>query len=152
MPTTQLVHRSPPRVRPSTATTDVRVVIAGDRGWTCTALARRVLTRLRARYGPRLVIVHADRPEGVVGAFDAEAARLGVRRELLSPGRAEGQEAEHKLHQDLIDAGAAFVLVAHRYLPKSRASRDVALRALVADVPVFLLDSENAEPRRIEKV
>jgi hypothetical protein len=52
----------------------------------------------------------------------------------------------------MIRAGAAFVVAVHPYLANSEHARDCVERALRAGVPVWLLDGEDAEPRRVREV
>lgn len=144
---------APPRVptHAAPARSDVRVVVCGARTWHCPELAHRLLGRLKARYGRRLVLVIHDSGEGMAAAFNAEARRLGIRRELWTADRPDDPEAERKLHADMIAAGARFVLAAHRYLPASRGTRHMLLQALVDEVPAYLVDGPDAEPRRVEE-
>jgi hypothetical protein len=127
----------------------VRVVVTGDRRWECPALARRVVERLKARYGAALVVVHGA-AGGVDHTFDTVCLELRVRREPHPANwRWHGDRAGPIRNQEMIDAGAAFVVAVHRDLAGSRGTRDCVRRALQAGVPVYVLDHDDAEPRRI---
>jgi acetylglutamate kinase len=52
----------------------MRILITGDRHWSCMELAERVVSRLIARYGYDLVIVHGG-ANGVDQAFAGRPAR-----------------------------------------------------------------------------
>jgi hypothetical protein len=41
---------------------DVRILVAGDRYWNCADLAKQIVSRLLARYGQNLVIIHGGEP------------------------------------------------------------------------------------------
>lgn len=36
----------------------MRIIVTGDREWACLGIAEQVITRLIARYGPGITIVH----------------------------------------------------------------------------------------------
>ena len=56
---------------------DMRIVVTGDKDWSCPDLASRILRRLVARYGRNIIIVH-DNETGVDSSFAAAATELGI--------------------------------------------------------------------------
>ena len=58
----------------------MRILIVGDRHWTCPELAKQIVGRLLARYGPDLVVIHGGEP-GVDQAVAAACRDLGVPHE-----------------------------------------------------------------------
>jgi hypothetical protein len=59
----------------------MRIVVAGDRHWHADEVAVAILTRLVARYGPGIVIVHGGAP-GIDQSFTVACTELGVIEEL----------------------------------------------------------------------
>jgi hypothetical protein len=130
---------------------DVRVIVDGARDWRCDALAERVVRRLVARYGKALVVVH-DRAVGVAAAFDDACLRLGVRRDpVFGPGDDAWPRPGPERHDRMVYLGAAFAIFCHPYLANGVATRGLVARALAAGIPVYLLDGDAAEPRRIQE-
>jgi hypothetical protein len=129
---------------------EVRVIVTGCREWRCEALAERVVARMVKRYGYDLVIVHGAAP-GVDHAFDLAALKYRVRRE---PYPAEwihhGAAAGPIRNGRMVKAGARFVLAVHRFLANSKGTKDCVRQAMAAGIPVYLIDSEDAEPRRLD--
>jgi hypothetical protein len=130
----------------------VRVIISGDRNWMCHELARRVVARLIAKFGAGFVVVHGGAP-GVDGAF-AEACDLRdvTHEPHVADWQKHGKKAGPIRNAAMIDAGADFVIAVHRSLAWSRGTKDLVTRALAADIPVYLIDAEDAEPRRIREI
>lgn len=145
-----------------------RVLVTGSRSWYCPGLAVRILERLVARYGPDLVIV-----EGGATGFDrsfAEACRkLGVPDEphpahweaIDRPGavvrrRRDGTPydaaAGPERNREMTEAGADFCIAGHCNLRSSKGTLDCVRRCLAAGIPVYLIEAEDAEPRRIMEV
>jgi hypothetical protein len=130
---------------------DVRVIVGGSRDWKCDDLADRVVSRLVARYGNALVVVHDCSP-GVATAFDSVCLRLGVRRDpVFGPGDAAWPRPGPERHDRMISLGAAFVVACHPFIANGPGTRGLVARALAAGIPVYLLDGEDAEPRRIRE-
>jgi hypothetical protein len=129
----------------------VRVIISGDRRWNCPDLARRVIARLIARHGE--VEVVQGGAKGVDAAF-ADAARVSglVVHAFPADWDAYGKGAGPRRNQAMIDAGADFVIAVHRSLAWSRGTGDLVRRALTAGIPVYLIDREDGEPRRIREI
>jgi hypothetical protein len=130
----------------------VRVLISGDRNWRCGALARRIVARLVDRIGADLVVVHGG-ASGVDGAF-AEACDLrdATHEPHVADWQKHGKKAGPLRNQEMIDAGADFVIAVHRSLAWSRGTRDCIERALATGIPVYLIDAEDAEPRRLRAI
>lgn len=126
----------------------VRVIVTGDRHWSPGDLAVRILRRLKDRHGDALVIVHGS-ATGIDTAFESAARYLGVRTE---PHPADwetlGPAAGPRRNQEMVDAGARFVLACHRTLERSRGTLDCVRRANRAGIPVWLVSSERPEPPR----
>jgi acetylglutamate kinase len=59
----------------------MRIIIAGDRFWSCRELTESTLRRLIVRHGPAIVIVHGGAP-GVDQSFAESCRALGVKTEL----------------------------------------------------------------------
>jgi hypothetical protein len=118
----------------------VRVIISGDRNWTCHELARRVIARLVARHGE--VDIVQGSADGVDFAFVEAAYDAGCG---VCSFPADWEKHGKK-------AGADFVIAVHRSLAWSRGTKDLVTRALAADIPVYLIDAEDAEPRRIRAI
>lgn len=129
-----------------------RVLVCGDRDWPCFDLADRIVERLRVRYGRDLVIVHGC-ARGVDGAFDSAAKVRGLSCEL-HPAKWEvnGLTGGPIRNQEMVDAGAAFLICVHRHLDGSKGSRDCVERALEAGIPCYLIDREDGEPKRILRI
>jgi hypothetical protein len=128
----------------------MRVIVTGDRGWDCDELARRVVRRLVARYGrPGLTIVHGG-AKGVDAAFEFACAVTGVARE---PHPADwerlGKRAGPLRNAEMVAAGADLCIAVHQFLMNSKGTRDCCTQALRAGIPVWLIDSEDGEPRRL---
>jgi hypothetical protein len=132
--------------------TPVRVLITGDRHWICPDLARRVVADMVARYGSGLVIV-AGAATGVDRSFLDAAVGLGVAAE---PHPADwerfGRGAGPIRNQVMVDLGARFALAVHRDLAGSLGTGDCVRRCLAARIPVWLIDSEAGQPRRLERI
>jgi hypothetical protein len=49
----------------------------------------------------------------------------------------------------MVAAGAAMCVAFHRFLRQSRGTKDCVRRAIEAGIPTYLVDSEEARPRRL---
>jgi hypothetical protein len=133
--------------------TDIRVIVTGSRSWDCPALADRLLRRMRDRYGDGLLVVHGACPTGVDAAFDRACRALGIRCEKHSADwKKLGKRAGPIRNGEMLSLGAVLVLAVHDRLARSKGTRDCVARALAAGIPVYLIASETAEPRRITEV
>jgi hypothetical protein len=127
----------------------MRIMVTGDRFWPCHKLAAAILRRLVARYGPEIVIVHGD-DTGVEESFATAARGLRIKAEA-HPADFDhlGERAEAFRNREMIRACAAFCIAVHRFLANGRATRDCVRQALAAGIPTYLIDSEEAVPRRV---
>jgi hypothetical protein len=64
----------------------MRIVITGDRAWSCNEVASVVLRRFIARYGPKIIIVHGG-GDGVDAPFAEAAKALGIAIEVRAISR-----------------------------------------------------------------
>jgi hypothetical protein len=128
----------------------IRVIVTGSRHWYCLEIAGQVVRRLKARHGDALVIVHGAAP-GVDRAFDDAAAAEGVAREPHpARWRELGNGAGPVRNGEMVAAGAALCVAVHRDLKASRGTKDCVRKALAAGIPVWLVDSEDVWPRKVE--
>lgn len=128
-----------------------RVIITGCRRWRCFDLARRIVDRLIARYGPEVDIVQGA-ADGVDWAF-VEAAYdrgLGV-CSYPADWEKHGKRAGPIRNAEMVKSGADFALAVHRDLKGSKGTLDCVRQCLAAGIPVYLIDSDDAEPRRIRE-
>ncbi len=123
----------------------MRIIIAGDRFWSCRELAESTLRRLIVRHGPDIVIVHGGAP-GVDHSF-AEACRaLGIKTDLCLADFSH--LGDHRFsNRQMILKGAELCLIFHRSVLDDGSS-DLARQAIAAGVPTYLIDSEEGRPRR----
>jgi ABC-type sugar transport system substrate-binding protein len=129
----------------------VRVIVTGSRSWRCAALARRVIARLIARHGKvALVIGDAD---GVDRVF-AETARASGCEVCVFGADWEkfGKRAGPLRNQEMVTDGADFCIAVHKSLARSRGTKDCVQRAMAAGIPVWLIDSDDGEPRRVKEI
>jgi hypothetical protein len=97
------------------------------------------------------VIVHGD-DTGVEHAFATVARALRIKAE---PNSADfdhlGEDAEPFRNREMIHAGADLCIVVHRSLVASRGVKDCARQAIEAGIHTYLIDSEQAVPRRLKE-
>jgi hypothetical protein len=143
----------------------MRVIVTGDRRWYDPDLAEQVVKRLLARYGRDLVIVHGA-ATGIDASFADACDDLGVQHEP-HPARWKDLKAagavikyDRRKHPynanagpernaEMVAAGADLCVAFHRFLAGSKGTKDCVRRAIVAGIPTYLIDSEQAEPRRL---
>ena len=124
-----------------------RIIITGDRNWSCIPLALRVIRRIQARLGNEFVIVHGD-ATGVDHSFRLACEELGIAHEphpVLwdKTGPAGGPMR----NQAMVDLGAEYAIAVHRNLLRSRGTLDCVRKCLRAGIPVYLIDGANLERR-----
>lgn len=129
-----------------------RVLITGCRHWTPHELADEVISRLVAKHGPHVAIVHGACPTGVDAVFD-EAARdhgLDVERHPADWDR-HGKAAGPVRNEQMVAAGADLCLAIHRSIKTSKGTKHCAGQAIAAGIPTYLIDSERipSSPRRL---
>lgn len=143
-----------------------RVLITGYRRWHCERLATYIVDRLVTRYGRDLTIVHGA-AKGVDSAFADAAYAAGVKLEP-HPARWDDIEAPGALvrydekndrryvanagpirNAEMVAAGANLCLAVHRDLAASKGTLGCVKLAFAAGIPVWLIDAEDAAPKRI---
>ncbi|AGA30703.1 DUF2493 domain-containing protein [Singulisphaera acidiphila] len=130
----------------------IRVLITGDREWACLGIAEAVVTRLVARYGPGVVIVHGG-AKGVDLSFELAAREQELATEVHEADwEKHGRKAGPLSSQEMVDLGAELAIVVHRNLVGSRVTKDCVRRCLEAGIPVWLIDSEEVKPRQVTKL
>ena len=128
----------------------MRILITGDRHWRCDELAKHVVNRLLARYGPDLVIVHGGSP-GADQSFAVACRELGVTAEPhVADWKGLSNIAGPGQNREMVQAGADLCIALHRTLETSKGTKGCVREALAAGIPVYLIDDERAIPRRIE--
>jgi hypothetical protein len=133
------------------AVMSVRVIISGDRNWHCDALARRVIARLVDRHGDVEIMHGAASGVDTVFAEAAIDAACDV-HPFPADWEKHGKKGGPLRNTAMVDAGADFVIAVHRSLAWSRGTGDLVRRALAAGIPVYLIDGEDAEPKRIREI
>lgn len=145
----------------------MRIIVTGDRAWHCYDLADSILARLIARYGPSITIVHGD-ATGVdrsfavaCGEHDIEQESHPARWEVLDVpgavirhdkrGRPYNANAGPIRNAEMVALGAELCIALHRSIESSKGTRDCVARAIEAGIPTYLIDSEEAIPKRLRK-
>jgi hypothetical protein len=143
----------------------MRVIVAGDRDWCALDLAEAVVGQLLFQRGPDLVIVQGG-ATGIDRSFAEACIKLGVEQEahsarwddLDAPGAVIRHDKEgHSYYAsagpaknvEMLAAGADQRLTFHRLLARSRGTKDCVRRAIEPRIPTYLIDSEEAWPRRL---
>jgi len=143
----------------------MRILIVGEPKWYAPELAEQVLSRLMARYGPSLTIVHGG-GKGIDQAFAEACDDASIEQERHPARWRELNHAEAVLRQDrkdvyynanaaairdaeMVEAGADVCLVVHREIRLAKSPRECARLALEARIPTYLIDDEYVRPRRI---
>ena len=127
---------------------DMRILITGERHWTCHELAEAVLNRLIVRYGPNLVVVHGGAC-GVDQSFQVACETMGVTVEPhLADWKGLGNVAGPARNREMVQAGADLCIGLHRSLASSKGTKDCVRQALAAGIPVWLIEDERAVPKR----
>jgi hypothetical protein len=127
----------------------MRIIITRDQFWPCHKLGAPILRRLVARYGPGIVIVHGD-DTGVEESYATAVKGLRITTEAHPVDFDHlGDGAEPFRNREMVRAGAELCIVVHRLLAASRGVKDCAREAIAAGIPTYLIDSEEAVPRRM---
>jgi YspA, cpYpsA-related SLOG family len=91
----------------------MRIVVTGDKDWSCADLAARILRRLVARYGLDIVIIHGNEP-GVDASFAAAAKETGMNVEARVIDRNQtGFPTVGQRNRELLLGGADLCLAVH---------------------------------------
>jgi YspA, cpYpsA-related SLOG family len=128
----------------------MRILVTGDRHWRCDELAEQIFNCLLARYGPGLVIVHGGAP-GVDNAFATACHELGI---MAEPHVADwyrlGNIAGPARNREMVEAGADLCIALHRSIETSKGTKDCVRQALAAGIPIWLVEDEQAAPKRVQ--
>ncbi|MGV9655241.1 SLOG family protein [Streptomyces sp. NPDC003554] len=134
-----------------------RVVVCGSRRWPWPTTAETVLERLADHYGDRLVVI-----EGCASGADAAACRWcrrsglsddrhrchpvdwsAAKREHSRDWRMAGPERNTRM---LLQERPELVIAFHdHFVPAGGGTSDMCLRALLSDVPVWLVPSRDVQ-------
>jgi hypothetical protein len=143
----------------------MRVIVTGDRDWYAPDMAAEVVRRLLIRYGPDLVIVHGGATR-IDWSFTQACGNRGVKVEV-HPARWDSLDVPEAVIREnkygvsynanagpirnakMVAAGAGMCVAFHRFLARSRGTKDCVRRAIEAGIPTYLVDSEEARPRRL---
>jgi hypothetical protein len=143
----------------------MRILIVGEPRWYAPELAEEVVNRLIARYGPSIRIVHGG-GKGIERAFADACSDLGVEQERHPARWRELNHAKAVLRHDrrnvyynanaasirdaeMVESGADVCLVVHRDVRLGKSARDRAMLAIKAGIPTYLIETDEAIPRRI---
>lgn len=130
----------------------IRVLVTGDREWACLGIAEAVVTRLVARYGPGVMIIHGG-AKGVDLSFELAAREQEVATEVHEADwEKHGRKAGPLSNQEMVDRGAELAIAVHRDLSQSRVTKDCVRRCLEAGIPVWLIESDEVKPRRVTQI
>jgi hypothetical protein len=128
----------------------MRILVTGDSNWPCTELAERIVNRLIGQYGYDLVIIHG-RAAGVDKAFAEACQHFSIKAEpLVADWKGLGNIAGPARNREMVESGADMCIALHRTLETSEGTKDCIRQALAAGIPVYLIDSEEAIPRRLQ--
>jgi YspA, cpYpsA-related SLOG family len=129
---------------------DMRILVTGDRHWSCQDLAEQVLNRLLARYGPGIVIVHGGAC-GVDQSFSEACRELCILTEPhVADWKGLSNIAGPARNREMVQAGADLCIALHRSIQTSKGTKDCVRQALAAGIPVWLIEDDRATPRRLE--
>jgi hypothetical protein len=128
-----------------------RIVVTGDKDWSCPELAARILRRLVARYGRAVVICHSNEP-GVEASFAAAAKELGITAEARVIDRKNtGFPTVGQRNRELLLGGADMCIAVHNHVASCPRTLDCVLQALQDGIPTYGIENVHAIPRRIKR-
>ena len=126
-----------------------RVIVTGDRNWACRELAEMIVSRLLARFGPGLIIVHGD-AAGVDAAFAAACDELGVEQERHPADWDRlGKRAGPIRNAEMVALGAVLCLAVHKRIRFSKGTKNCSRLAIEAGIPTWLIDNDAGAPKRL---
>ena len=129
-----------------------RVIITGDRNWYPIKLARQIVARLQARYND-LIIVHGDcrtRKGSVDMAFDKAARDAGLTPEAIPADWDNLKLAAGPIRNgEMVKLGAKFAIAIHKSLSWSKGTKDCVKQLRAAKIPVYLIDNNEGNAKRI---
>jgi hypothetical protein len=133
-----------------------RVLVTGSRDWAPVALVESILTRLQARHGERLLIVHGDCPSGVDAVFRRACEAMGIGEQRYPAAwEIQGKAAGPIRNTAMVRAGADVCLAFSQDIRKSRGTRDCAGKAIRVGIPTWLVAEDrgpDTRPVRLEEV
>jgi hypothetical protein len=129
---------------------DMRILVTGDRHWDCPDLAIQIVSRLLARYGPELVVIHGGKP-GVDRAVAEACETLNVPHEsrMLS-WHQTGLPTIGTKNRELIKAAPDICVAIHESIGSNKRTRDCVRQALQERIPTFLISDERLIPSRLK--
>lgn len=146
-----------------------RILITGSRDWECRPLAQRVVDRLLAKYGDDLTLVIGGCASGIdinfeilakfarvdceihpAKWFDFDAPNCVIKKD--SRGRDYNANAGPQRNKEMVDSGIDYCIACHQNLRESKGTKNCVSLCLKAGIPVYLIDSEDGEPRRIKSL
>jgi hypothetical protein len=132
-----------------------RVLVTGDRHWYCLPLAEAIVTRLKAKHGPALLVVHGA-ANGVDSAFADACLSLGVDQEPhAADWETHGRAGGPIRNSAMVALGADVCLAFSPDLAKSHGTRDCSRKAIAAGIPTWLVAEDrgpDTRPVRLEEV
>jgi hypothetical protein len=129
----------------------MRIVVAGDKDWTCPDLAARTLRQLVARYGRAIIIVHGNEP-GVDSSFAAAAKELGIAVEARVIDRKNtGFPTVGQPNRELLLGGADLCIAVHDRIASCPRTLDCVRQALQDGIPTYGIENQHAIARRIKR-
>jgi hypothetical protein len=124
------------RVVPNAMIVNMRIVrlvlVTGDRHWTCPDLAERIVSRLIARCGYDLVIIHGGAC-GFDQSFAVACRNLGIGAEPHLPDWwGLGNIAGPARNRRMVEEGADLCIALHRTIESSKGTKDCVRQAIAA--------------------
>jgi hypothetical protein len=127
----------------------LRILVTGDRFWTCPKLAASIVRRLVARYGPGITIIHGGGP-GVDNAFVSACRDLGISTEPhLANWKGLRDIAVPVRNKQMVDSGADLCIAVHRSIAKCKETKNCVCHALNAGIPTYLIEDDRGVPKRL---
>jgi hypothetical protein len=114
-------------------------------------MAVRLIEWVQANIGAIAVIRHGA-ATGIDRSFDWAAGIMRIETDPHPADWSKGRSAGPIRNSAMVKLGADIAVACHRDLAGSRGTRDCVRKCLKAGIPVYLVDGEDAEPRRITEV
>lgn len=127
------------------------IIVTGDRKWYPEYFIERVVKGLIAKHGRDIVIRHGA-CEGIDLTFETACQAAGVMADPMFANWYEhGNKAGPIRNSHMVLKGADLCLAFHRHLATSKGTLDCACRAMSANIPTWLISSDNpgVRPRRL---
>ncbi len=84
----------------------MRILIVGDRNWTCPRLAEKIVNRLLDRYGGDMLIIHGGEP-GVDQTIATACQAHGVQHEGATSESVSHRHTDHQRQKPGVDYHSA---------------------------------------------